>query len=124
MPKPAFAPLGGTGIAVSALGPDPKAAAEFAAWVASGPVQAELYAANGGQPAHAEAWEAEAANAPVENFYRATRATIDSAWMRPRHDGYMDFQGAASERLTEGLRRGEAPAPLLSALNQLFRESL
>jgi multiple sugar transport system substrate-binding protein len=116
--------LGGTGIAVSALGSDPKAAAEFAAWVASGPVQAGLYASHGGQPAHADAWEAEAANARSLDFYRATRATIDSAWMRPRHDGYMDFQGAASERLNAGLRKSETPATILAALNQLFRESL
>jgi multiple sugar transport system substrate-binding protein len=116
--------LGGTGIAVSAFGSDPPAAAQFAAWVASGPVQAGLYAAQGGQPAHAQAWDSDCANAPVEQFYRATRATIDSAWMRPRHDGYMGFQSAASDRLSEGLRRGEAPAATLAALNQLFRESL
>jgi multiple sugar transport system substrate-binding protein len=116
--------LGGTGIAVSAFGKDPEAAAAFAAWVASGPVQAGLYAVSGGQPAHAEALGSDAVNAPVDDFYRATRATIDSAWMRPRHDGYMVFQSAASDRLNDGLRGGEAPHRLLAALNLLYRESL
>jgi multiple sugar transport system substrate-binding protein len=116
--------LGGTGIAVSALGRDPEGAAAFAAWVASGPIQAGLYAESGGQPAHADAWQADAVNAAAGDFYRATRATIDGAWLRPRHDGYMVFQSAASERLDSGLRSGEAPERVLAALNQLYRESL
>ena len=116
--------LGGTGIAVSALAKDLPAASAFAAWVASGPIQAGLYAESGGQPAHADAWGAEAVNAPVADFYRATRATIDAAWMRPRHDGYMAFQSAASDRLNGGLRSGEAPGDILAALNRLFGESL
>src|SRR3546814_13237870 len=47
--------LGGTGIAVSAFGEAPAEAARFAQWVASGTVQRGLYAAAGGQPAHAAA---------------------------------------------------------------------
>jgi multiple sugar transport system substrate-binding protein len=116
--------LGGTGIAVSAFGSDPQAAAAFAAWVASGPVQAGLYAASGGQPAHAEAWNSDAVNAPVDDFYRATRATIDGAWMRPRHDGYMAFQSAASDRLDDGLRGDEPPHRLHAALDLMYREIL
>ena len=111
-------------IAVSAMGADPKAAAEFVLWVAGGDVQRGLYAASGGQPAHADAWSAEAVNRPVLDFYRATRSTLDAAWLRPRHDGYMDFQGPASDRLSEGLRRGEPAASLLAALNHLYRETL
>ena len=123
-PGPAGTALGGTGIAVSAFGRDPAAAAEFALWVASGPLQQGLYAEAGGQPAHADAWEAEAVNAPVLDFYRATRTTIDRAWVRPRHDGYMQFQDEASERLNHGLLRGEDPQRIVDAMNQLYRASL
>lgn len=121
---PAGSTLGGTGIAVSAYGEDPAAAADFARWVASGPVQRDLFATQGGQPGHALAWEAESVNAPVADFYRATRATLDRAFIRPRHDGYMAFQDAASHRINDGLRAGEPGKTVIAALNALFRESL
>lgn len=115
--------LGGTGIAVSAFGAAPAEAARFAQWVASGAVQRTLYAAAGGQPAHAGAWGDEAVNAPVAGFYARTRTTLDRAWIRPRHDGYMAFQQAASDRLNQALRSGEDAASALAALNALYRDS-
>lgn len=115
--------LGGTGIAVSAFGRTPDRAVAFAQWVASGEVQRGLYAASGGQPAHADAWSDEGVNAPVAGFYANTRATLDRAWLRPRHDGYMAFQHAASVRLNRALRGGEHADVALAALNALFRDS-
>ncbi len=121
--NPQGSALGGTGIAVSALGTAPAEAARFAQWVASGAVQRGLYAAAGGQPAHADAWSDAAVNAEVIGFYAATRATLDRAWLRPRHDGYMAFQHAASERLNTALRGDEGAASALAALNELYRNS-
>jgi multiple sugar transport system substrate-binding protein len=121
---PTGSALGGTGIAVSAFSRHVDAAADFAFWVASGEVQRGPYAAAGGQPGHAAAWEDAAVNAPVLDFYRATRATLEAAWVRPRHDGYMPFQHAASERLNQGLQSGEPAAAVLGDLNRLFRQSL
>jgi multiple sugar transport system substrate-binding protein len=115
--------LGGTGIAVSAYGDDPAGAAAFAAWVSSGAVQRDLVAAHGGQPGHADAWDADSVNAATHDFYRATRATLDQAWLRPRHAGYMAFQHAASERLNEGLRGVEDGAAVIAALNRLYKAS-
>lgn len=120
---PAGSALGGTGLAVSAYAGNPVAAARFAAWVANGNAQRDLVAPNGGQPGHADAWDADSVNAATHDFYRATRATLDRAWVRPRHDGYMPFQHAASERLNEALRCGEPAAEALAALNQLYRAS-
>ena len=115
--------LGGTGIAVSAFGGQPEEAARFAAWVASGAVQRDLVAIEGGQPAHAAAWDADATNATTHDFYRATRATLDRAWLRPRHQGYMAFQHQASERLNAALQAGEPAPSALAALNALYRAS-
>src|SRR5690606_32385312 len=86
--------LGGTGIAVSARTLHPAQATDFAYWVASADVQRSLYAGSGGQPGHASAWEDDGVNMSVLDFYRATRATLEGAWVRPRHDGYMAFQQA------------------------------
>jgi multiple sugar transport system substrate-binding protein len=117
---PSGSALGGTGIAVSAFGSDPAAAANFAGWVASAATQRDVVAAYGGQPAHAAAWEAEDANAATHDFYRATRATLDRAWLRPRHHGYMAFQHAASERLNQALQRREPAEATIDALNRLY----
>ena len=117
------AALGGTGIAVSAHSPNMPAAIDYAYWVASGDVQRGTYAAAGGQPGHAAAWVDEAVNAPAHGFYRDTRKTLEGAWVRPRHIGYMAFQDMASKRLNAGLLSGEAPGAIVASLNTLFRGS-
>jgi multiple sugar transport system substrate-binding protein len=120
---PVGSALGGTGLAVSAFSAHRKAAADFAYWVASGPVQAGLYANSGGQPAHADAWEADAVNTPAGDFYRATRRTLEGAWLRPRRDGYMPFQDEASRVINDALREGADAASTVARLNALFRIS-
>ncbi|PZO79284.1 MAG: ABC transporter substrate-binding protein [Mesorhizobium amorphae] len=120
---PRGAALGGTGIAVSARTAHPREATDFAYWIASGPVQRTLYAASNGQPGHAEAWEDAGVNAATGDFYRATRATLEGSFLRPRHDGYMAFQAAASDRIVEGLRKREEAGPVLDDCNRLFAES-
>lgn len=115
--------LGGTGIAVSAFGSNVAEAVKFAHWIASGEVQKGLYGNSNGQAGHAQAWEDDTLNAASGNFYRATRATLESAWLRPRHDGYMDFQQAASDRLNAGLKGNEDAQGVIRDLNSLYRES-
>jgi multiple sugar transport system substrate-binding protein len=115
--------LGGTGIAVSACGADPASAARFAGWIASAAAQRDIVAVHGGQPAHSAAWDADSTNGATHDFYRATRATLDQAWLRPRHHGYMAFQHAASERLNRALQRNEPADATIIALNQLYRAS-
>ncbi len=115
--------LGGAGIAVSAFSRNASDAMRFAAWVTSGPIQAAPYAAAGGQPAHGAAWRDPDINALTSDFYRATRATLDGAWVRPRHDGYMAFQHNAAERLNAGLNSGERAPAIVAALNALHRAS-
>ncbi|MBD9639899.1 carbohydrate ABC transporter substrate-binding protein [Ensifer sp. ENS07] len=120
---PAGSALGGTGIAVSAFSQAREAAIDFAYFVASGAVQRGPYASGGGQPGHAAAWDDDAVNAATSDFYRATRKTLESAWVRPRHDGYMAFQQAASDRINGGLTGKEAARKVVDDLNRLFAES-
>lgn len=121
---PVGSALGGTGLAVSGFSAHRGEAMDFAYWAASGFIQAGLFAAAGGQPGHARAWEAEAVNAPVGDFYRATRRTLEGAWLRPRHDGYMPFQDAASGVINEALRSDADAAATVARLNAMFRKSL
>jgi multiple sugar transport system substrate-binding protein len=120
---PVGSAVGGTGIAVSAFTRYPDEAIAYAYWVAGGEVQGSIYAEAGGQPGHGLAWESPAVNAPVDGFYRDTRATLEAGYIRPRHDGYMHFQDAASRRLTEGLRLRHDAAAIVADLNTLFRNS-
>lgn len=115
--------LGGTGIAVSAFSENRQAAVDFAYWVASGPVQADRYWRSGGQPGHAAGWENTGANETTLDFYRATRRTLEGAWLRPRHDGYMPFQQAASDRITDAVQGTEPAAKVIGDLNDLFLKS-
>ena len=121
---PVGSALGGTGIAISAHTAHAREAIDFAYWVASGECQKGPYATAGGQPGHAAAWEDPAVNAAAGDFYRNTRKTLEGAWVRPRYDGYMAFQEAASERIDQALRAGEDGQRLVADLNRLFRESL
>ncbi|PDQ19829.1 ABC transporter substrate-binding protein [Mesorhizobium sanjuanii] len=116
--------LGGTGIAVSAFSQAKDAAIDFAYWVASGDVQRGAYAASGGQPGHAAAWADQSVNAATGSFYRDTRATLEGAWVRPRHDGYMAFQQAASDCIISGITSSRQAARVVADLNRLFRDSV
>lgn len=123
LPNAAGSTLGGTGIAVSAFSQHRHAAIDYAYWVASADVQRSHYASSGGQPGHAAAWEDAAVNAATGSFYRNTRKTLEAAYVRPRHQGYMAFQDAASKRLNAGLLGREAPAAIVADLNRMYRES-
>ncbi|MFN4130513.1 MAG: extracellular solute-binding protein [Paracoccaceae bacterium] len=120
---PVGSALGGTGIAVSAFSTVCDVAIDFAYWIASGDTQRGPFAAAGGQPGHAAAWEDAAVNAAASDFYTNTRATLQGAWVRPRHNGYMALQEGASQRITAGLAAGEGAAGVIADINRLFRES-
>ena len=121
---PVGSAIGGTGIAVSALTAHPQEAIDFAYWLASAPTQKGPYAAAGGQPGHAAAWEDDGVNAPTGGFYRNTRATLEGGFVRPRHDGYMKFQEEASERINQALQDGEEDDDrIIADLNSAFRGS-
>jgi len=88
-------------------------------------VQLETYAEAGGQSADrrarlAPAADARAADARAAGFYSATRRTVESAWVRPRFAGYLEFQACASAVLRDGLISGEDHEALLGQVNDLF----
>ncbi|MCR6499453.1 extracellular solute-binding protein [Shinella sp. CPCC 101442] len=120
---PVGSALGGTGIAVSAFSANRDAAIDFAYWIAGAEQQAGRYWRSGGQPGHAAGWEDEGANVATLGFYRNTRRTLEGAWLRPRHDGYMPFQEAASQRINQAVTGREPAAKAVADLNDLFLRS-
>lgn len=118
---PSGATLGGTGIAVSARSAAVEAAVAHAAWLASAEVQRDLYARAGGQPGNAAAWDDPVLDREHHGFYRGIRATIEQAWVRPRHAGWMGFQLLGDAILRKGLTREIPPGACLDALDAAWR---
>jgi len=98
--------LGGTGIAVSAFTNHPEAACDYAFWIAGAECQRGVYFAAGGQPGNAAAWEDPACNAACRDFFRNTRKTLETAWLRPRYAGYMQLQDTGGQ-IVHACLRGE-----------------
>jgi multiple sugar transport system substrate-binding protein len=122
-PTPRGTVLGGTGIAVSAYTKHPEIAVDYAFWIAGADCQKGLYTASGGQPGHAAAWEDDTCNALTGNFFRNTRQTLNTAWLRPRYDGYMSLQDRAGDIVHACLRGEATEAATLLALDAAYRES-
>jgi len=117
--------LGGVGIALSALSIHREAAADLARTIGSGAVQAGLYVDSGGQPGHGAAWESDSANAQTGDFFRATRDTMEQAFVRPRVAGHRPFQLLAGERVHRFLWGEETdPAACIDDLRRLYDRHL
>lgn len=115
--------LGGTGLAVSAFSKQKEWALKFAAWVVSPALQSTLYVQHGGQPGHRSAWLNEEANENYHQYFNNTLYTIDNAYVRPRYNGYLEFQDQAGTPLQHYIQHGGNPSILLETLNGLYRES-
>ncbi|MGW5385323.1 hypothetical protein [Nocardia sp. NPDC003963] len=88
--------LGGTGIAFSSRCVPDTALLDHMRWLMSAGTQRRFITAEQGQPGLAAAWDDDTVNADAHDFYRTTRATIEDAWIRPRHAGAIAFQNAGA----------------------------
>ena len=115
--------LGGAGLAVSHRCIHRQVAAEYARFVASAECQTALYFDAGGQPGHRSAWLSETTNLRANAFFLKTLPTLDSALLRPRHNGYLTFQNAASQLVHDYLVRGGSEIGLLNSLDKLASQT-
>lgn len=116
--------IGGTGIAVSAHGKATDVAVDYAFWIASADCQRTLFFDAGGQPGNALAWNDDHCNAVAHDFFRATRATLDSVYVRPRYDGYLEFQDEGGTVINSFLRGQYDGGTAISHLNGIYEKSL
>lgn len=112
--------LGGTGIGVSKRCAVTPQLLDHLRWLMSEKVQAGFIPDHAGQPSLQNAWQDAGVNARWGNFYADTFATLEGASLRPRHDGAIAFQTAASERLRQGLEAGDEADAVLNHLQALF----
>ena len=114
--------IGGTGLGISAHCAHPGAALAYARYLARPDTQ-RAFAAHHGQPAHVSAWEDRDIDLRFGGSFGATRRTIEAAWVRPRHNGYLRFQAEAGTLIEACLRGDMAEAALYDALCRDFRAS-
>ena len=77
----------------------------------------------GGQPGNSVAWQNKEINENNNNFFIATRRTLDQAWVRPRHNGYMKFQDESGNIINEYLQSNIQEDTVMNKLSLMYLES-
>lgn len=115
--------LGGAGIAVSASSGYTKEAVNFASWICSSAVQKGVYTINQGQPGNNIAWQDAQTNRITNDFFTATRQTLNNAYVRPRYDGWPKFQEYLGDKIHAFLMTDGDIKRLPECLNEAFINS-
>ncbi len=115
--------LGGTGIAISNKSKHKELALEYSYWIAGSDCQQTIFYTNGGQPGNSDAWENNLINLETNNFFKNTRLTLDQAWVRPRHNGYMKFQDESGNIINEYLQSNVKAVNVIEKLKLMYAES-
>ncbi|MEM8591320.1 MAG: ABC transporter substrate-binding protein [Pseudomonadota bacterium] len=115
--------LGGTGLAFTkGAAPSEELLAHIASLLDE-TTQTDLIPAFGGQSSARAAWENTQVNAAWGNFYADTLPSVERAFVRPRFDGYIAFQTAASEAVRSALAGNAPPETALSAIRSLWHDA-
>ena len=115
--------LGGAGFAVSARCPHPAEACAYGVWLSGADIQRTLYVEHGGQPGNRAAWLDADANRLTHDFFFDTLDTLVTSFVRPRHDGFVDFQVEAGNIIHAMLRDRRPARACLKQLAALYRET-
>lgn len=121
--RPGATMLGGAGLAVSAQCRHPGVAKNFAEFTGSAAIQNGIYFEAGGQPGHRSAWTNPELDAQCAGFFSRTLPTLDRAFVRPRHAGYLEFQDTACLHIHDWLRHGGEVRKTLNTVNKIYRET-
>lgn len=113
--------LGGAGIGVSARSRSREAALDFAAWVASEPVQSGVYIDNEGQPAHAETWRRRGDDTRFAGFLQGGHGAMTNAWTRPRDPWFLDFVDGVCEIWPDFFLKDVPEETFLARIDTLYR---
>jgi multiple sugar transport system substrate-binding protein len=113
--------LGGTGIGISTLCDVTPALKRHLLWLMGEDAQTRFIPDHDGQPSLRAAWYDSAVNKRWGNFYANTAATLETAYVRPRHNGYIAFQGWASEVLRNAFDEKRPAHQVVQQLQTAYR---
>jgi len=122
--QPMISSLGGTGLAVSSFSQHIPEAIKYAEFTGSSKVQQNIFADNGGQPGHLQAWKNERINGVTHDYFKNTLPALERAFLRPRYSGHMYFQDHAGDVVRDYLMNGGDEELVLSAMDVLYIKSL
>jgi len=114
--------LGGTGIALTGRCRPTDGLVVHLRRLLGSAAQVEFIPNHAGQPSRRAAWTDQQVNADWGQFYAQTLQTLEQAYVRPRHNGYMQFQQRAAELVRDAAIRRPPSTRLIDALNQLYAE--
>lgn len=114
--------VGGTGLGISANCRDLDAAAAYARFAGEASTQL-AFARHHGQPARIEAWRDAGIDRRFGHCFSATRATMEAAWTRPRHAGYLAFQASGGDLIERHLRGTISETDVLASLLRAYEAS-
>lgn len=116
--------LGGTGLALSAhRDTDLDDVRRWVTAFLADVVQTDLVPSTSGQPAHRGAWDSPEVDRDWGGYYSATRRSVDTAWVRPRYDGWVALQDEASELVREVVDGRARAAAVVTEINERFRSA-
>jgi multiple sugar transport system substrate-binding protein len=115
--------LGGTGIGLSKRCKITPALLSHLRWLMGEEAQTRFIPSHDGQPSRRSAWRDAEVNRRWGGFYQATAETLERAYVRPRHAGYIAFQTKASAAIRDGLAAATPDRVILSTLDALYRAS-
>lgn len=114
--------LGGTGIAITKRCQMTPPLIEHLRRLVGADAQKKFIPQHAGQPSRRDAWQDAAVNACWGQFYANTLPTIEDAYVRPRHDGYMKFQKVAADLVRDAASSRPKARELIDQLNELYRQ--
>jgi len=115
--------LGGTGVGFSRRKSPGDDILDHVVWLMDEDTQTRFMPHHDGQPSARAAWEDEQVNADWGGFYEAAADTARSALLRPRFDGYVAFQAAASATIRDALENRHDPAMTIGRLRGQWRNA-
>lgn len=122
--QPMISSLGGTGLAVSSFSQHIPEAIKYAEFTGSSHVQQNIFADNGGQPGHLQAWKSDRINGVTHDYFKNTLPALQRAFLRPRYSGHMYFQDHAGDFVRDYLMNGGNEEQILEVMNALYIKSL
>ncbi len=118
--RPAATMLGGAGIAVSYGSAHQEEAIAYAKWLVTPEHQRGTYFRAGGQPASLAAWQDPATDVAAGGFFSRTFKTLQSAYLRPRFNGFVEFFEAAGIEINKCLCGQVTDSNLVAWLNDRY----
>lgn len=113
--------IGGVGLSISTTCKSLDIAVDFVKLVASEAFQKGDFVNHFGQPGHRQAWVDEAVNERSFGFYKDTLETMEYGSMRPRFNGYIEFQAEAGSLIRDYIKAGhDDHKTFVDRLNDLF----